>query len=160
MLRFLLAGALGLLLLASSPLSAQTSPDVIGGRMRGAWDLPTDLHPGRARGVMYYLGQVVVGLDARLTPITDPTVKHGGRIDGILRRKTDRGFAPDPIAEVHGTYIVGPDGQGQFEAVIVPLATTDVRPEPIGKMAGVFSDPMLRDRDPVGTFLGRWAMRR
>jgi hypothetical protein len=158
MLRLVLASALGALLLSSAPLSAQTTPDMVGGRMRGTWDLPVKDEPGRARGVLFYLGEVVVGLDARLTPMPMPGDMRGGRIDGILRRKTDTGFAPEPIAEVHGTFIVGPDRMGRFEAVIVPPETMGVRPEPIGKMAGAFADPMIGDRDPVGRFAGRWAL--
>ena len=159
MLRLLLAGAIGALLLSFTPLSAQTTPGVIGGRMRGAWDLPADNHPGRARGVLFYLGDVVVGLDARLTPLPVPGDARGGRIDGVLRRKTDTGFAPDAVAEVHGTYLVGPDGRGLFEALIVRPTVLGMPPEPIGKMEGVFADPMVGDTNPVGRFAGRWAVR-
>ena len=158
MLRLMLASALGALFLSFSPLSAQTTPEVIGGRMRGTWDLPNRDQPGRARGVLFYLGEVVVGLDARLTPMPMPGDMHGGRIDGILRRKTDTGFAPDPVAEVHGTFIVGPDRKGRFEAVIVPPEALGVRPEPIGKMEGVFADPMVGDKNTIGRFTGRWAL--
>ena len=76
MLRLLLASALGALFLSFSPLSAQTTPDVIEGRMRGTWDLPAKDQPGRVRGVMLYLGEVMAGLDARLTPFTDPAERR------------------------------------------------------------------------------------
>jgi hypothetical protein len=158
MLRILLASALGALFLSFTPLSAQTTPDTIGGTMRGTWDLPFKDQPGRARGVMFYLGDVVVGLDARLTRFPDPGDARGGRIDGVLRRRTDTGFSPDPIAEVHGTFMIGLDGRGRFEAMIVPLAVAGIRAEPIGKIGGVFYDPMTGDRNTVGRFMGRWAM--
>jgi len=154
----LVSSALCALLLSSAPLTAQTTPNMMGGRMQGAWDLPNGDLPGRARGVMFYLGEVVVGLDARLTPMPTTGLTRGGRIDGVLRRKTDTGFAPEVIAEVHGTFLVNPDRTGTFEAVIVPPEVKGVRPEPIGKMAGVFADPMLRDRNTVGRFTGRWAV--
>jgi hypothetical protein len=157
MLRLVLACALCALLFSSTPLSAQTAPDILEGRMRGTWDLPVKDQPGRARGVMLYLGEIIAGLDARLTPFTDGTVR-GGRIAGILRRRTDTGFAPEPIAEVYGTYVIGIDGRGRFEAMIVPPTVPGIRPEPIGKMGGVFYDPMMRDTNPVGHFIGRWAM--
>jgi hypothetical protein len=134
MLRLVLASALGALLLSAAPLTAQTTPDTIGGRMRGTWDLPNRDQPGRVRGVLVYLGEVVVGLEARLTPAALPGDVRGGRIDGILRRKTDTGFATEPIAEVHGTFLVNPDRTGTFEAVIVRPEVLGVRPEPIGKM--------------------------
>jgi hypothetical protein len=158
MLRLLIVSAIGALLLFVTPVSAQTSPDMLG-RMRGAWDLPTDIHPGRARGALYYLAKPIVGLEARLTPLIDPTTKPGGRIDGVLRRMTDTGLAREALAEVHGTYVVGADGLGRFEAVITKPAIPGVRPEPIGKMEGTFGDPMMRDRDPVGRFVGTWALR-
>ena len=161
MLRILLAGALGALLLSglATPLTAQTTPDLIGGRMRGTWDLPTKAQPGRARGVLFYLGEVAVGLEARLTPLSDPGTLPGGLIDGVLLRKTDTGFAPDPIAEVHGVYTVGLDGRGRFEAAIVTPTVPGVRPEPIGKMEGAFADPRLGDTNTIGRFAGRWALR-
>ena len=158
MLRLLLASALGALFLSFSQLSAQITPDVIEGRMRGTWDLPVKDQPGRARGVMLYLGEVMVGFDARLTPFTDPGSVRGGRIDGVLRRRTDTGFAPEPVAEMHGTYVIGMDGRGRFEAMITPPTVAGIRPEPIGKMGGVFYDPMMGDTNPVGRFMGRWAM--
>ena len=158
MLRLVIASALGALLLFATPLTAQTTPDMLGGRMSGSWDLPVGDLPGRARGVLFQLREVVVGLDARLTPMPIGTAR-GGRIDGVLRRKTDTGFASEPVAEVHGTYLVNPDRTGTFEAVIVPPALLGVKPEPIGKMAGEFADPMLRDRNTIGRFLGRWAVR-
>lgn len=157
MLRLSLASALGALLLSVTP-SAQTTPDAMGGRMRGAWDLPAADQPGHARGVLFYLGEVVVGMEARLTPMPMLGDARGGRIDGILRRKTDTGFAPEAIAEVHGTWVVGKDRRGRFEAVITPTAVEGVRPEPMGKMAGTFADPMMRDVDTVGRFAGRWAL--
>jgi len=162
MLRLSLASVISVLLLSSSfsPLSAQLAPDAIGGRMRGAWDLPVKDEPGRVRGVLFYLGEVAAGMEARLAPMPMPGDMRGGRIDGILRRKTDAGFAPEPLAEVHGTFVVGPDGRGRFEAVIVKPTDPGARPEPIGKMEGVFADPMIGDRDPIGRFAGRWIMRR
>lgn len=159
MLRLLLCGALCALFLSFSSLSAQSTPDVMEGRMRGTWDLPLKDQPGRVRGVLLYLGEVIVGLEARLTPFTDPGNIPGGRIDGVLRRRTDTGFAPEPVAEVHGSYVIGLDGRGRFEAVITPLAAAGIRTEPIGKMAGAFYDPMTRDTNRVGYFAGRWALR-
>jgi hypothetical protein len=159
MLRLLLASALGALLLSAAPLTAQITPDMIGGRMRGTWDLPNGDQPGRVRGVMVYLGEVVVGLEARLTPMPMPGDVRGGRMDGILRRKTDTGFATETLAEVHGTFLVSPDGTGAFEAVIVPPEVLGVRPDPIGKMAGVFADPKVGDKNTIGRFTGRWAVR-
>jgi hypothetical protein len=159
MLRLVLASALGALLLSAAPLTAQTTPDMIGGRMRGTWDLPNGDQPGRARGVMFYLGEVMVGMDARLTPMPMPGDARGGRIDGVLRRKTDTGFAAEPLAEIHGTYLVSPDRTGVFEAVIVLPEVLGVKPDPIGKMAGMFADPMLGDKNTIGRFTGRWAVR-
>ena len=55
--------------------------------------------------------------------------------------------------------MLGPEGRGQFEAVIVALdATTTTRPTVLGKLAGAFSDPQLRKENTVGRFVARWAI--
>ena len=155
MLRILLAGALSALLVTALPLSAQTTPDCISGRARGAWDLPVKDQPGRVRGMLGDGAGHRLLLQARLTPVgTD-----GGRIDGILTPMTPTGPAARPIAEVHGTYVVGLDRRGHFEAAIVgPLPLGTEPPTLVGKLAGAFTDPMLATSDPVGSFLGQWTL--
>jgi hypothetical protein len=98
-------------------------------------------------------------MGARLTAMPLDGGRRGGRMDGVLARPDDTGMLR-PVAEVHGTYVVGLDRRGRFEAVIVPLTSDETRPEPIGKIAGVFADPMIDRQDPVGRFIGSWAIAR
>jgi hypothetical protein len=165
MLRNCLAGAAGALLLSLAPLSAQssgdggTSHDCIVGRARGGWDLPARGELGHARGLLVERDGLRLALDARLAPIPLPGDLRGGLVDGLLFPVTDAGVGPRPIAEVHGTYLVGPDGNGRFETAIVELSSpAGDRPDVLGKLEGIFSDPMRDGRDPVGRFLGRWIL--
>ena len=154
MLRNLLAGALSALLVAALQLNAQTT-DCLEGRARGAWDLPVKDQLGRVRGMLGDGAGHRFLLQARLTPGS----ADGGRIDGILTPVTDAGLAPKPIAEVHGQYLVGWDLRGRFESVIVGRAPGSPLPPPVlGKLVGAFADPMLDTIDPVGKFVGQWAM--
>jgi len=160
MLGIRLCGAIGALLLALAPLSAQASsdgadstPDCHRGRARGAWDLPVKDEPGLVRGLLGDLAGHRLALEARLTPGPD----GGGRIDGILTPITAAGLADRPIAAVHGLYKVGELGSGRFEARILGLATTaDGVPKLQGRLEGAFEDPMDGRTDPVGRFAGRW----
>jgi len=159
------AGALAFLLLSFSPLSAQAaggagpSPDCATGRARGAWDLPADRNPGHARGLLFNVDGVQLALGARLTPLPLPGGLRGGRIDGDLYRMTSAGPSPRPIAELHGTYLVGPEGRGRFEAVIVALDPgASGRPRLLGKFEGLFADPPQRGVNPIGGFVGRWIL--
>jgi hypothetical protein len=158
MLRSTLA-ALLTLTLSLTPLSAQTTPDCTSGRARGGWDLPTRDQGGRVRGILGDGTGRRMLLEARLTPVLLDNGMRGGRLDGVLTPILETGLAPKPIAEVHGRFSVLPDRTGQFDALMFPLqdGTTDLA-EPIGKMAGLFADPMLGDENTVGRFLARWAM--
>jgi hypothetical protein len=164
MLRTRLLGAVGALLLSLGSLSAQSSggdstPDCLTGRARGAWDLPVKDEPGKARGILADLAGHRLAFEARLTPAPLPGTLRGGRIDGLLTPITRDGLGPRPIAEVHGTWVVGPDGRGRFESVIVELEhAAGERPDVLGKFAGYFADPLVDGRDPVGRFVGRWAI--
>ena len=87
-----------------------------------------------------------------------PDGSFEGQLEGVLFRFTDTDVRPAPIAVVEGTWAVGDLGRGRFQAGIVALEGGQPG-QAIGKMAGVFSDP-LRDgvRDPVGSFAARWAI--
>lgn len=146
-------------LLTVTPVAAQTTPDCTTGRARGAWDLPTRDQAGRVRGILGDgTGRRMV-LEGRLTPMLLDNGQRGGRIDGVIVPLTADGIAQKPVAEVHGLWIVAPDRSGRFEAAMYPYEEgRTVLPDPIGKMAGAFADPMIDGNDTIGRFAGRWAM--
>jgi hypothetical protein len=155
MLRKLLAGALLALSVTATSLAAQTGPDCASGRARGAWDLPVKDQLGAVRGLLGDGAGHRLLLEARLTPVA----RDGGRIDGVLTPMTLMGPAPQPIAEVHGTYVVGPDRRGRFESLIVELAPATTDPPLVyGKLIGAFADPLAATYDPIGRFVGQWAI--
>jgi hypothetical protein len=158
MLRIALTTALTALL-SLAPLSAQTLPDCTNGRARGAWDLPVKEEPGRVRGILGDgTGRRMV-LEARLVPAALENGQRGGLLAGVLTPITPDGLAMEPIAEVHGRWTVEPGRNGRFEAGIFALGDgpIDLR-NPMGKMAGVFSDPMVDGNDEVGRFAARWVI--
>src|SRR5688572_6788631 len=161
MLRTLIAGALAaLLVFPSATASAQSGPgttDVLVGRTRGAWDLPTRDMPGRVRGLLVDPDGHRFALAARLVPLPMPGDLRGGQMEGQLHLVQDDGSVGRPVAEVHGVYLVRPDRRGRFEAVIAPLSDSDER---IGRIEGFFADPQRDDRNPVGHYRGRWVLRR
>jgi len=163
MLRKLLPALAAVLALCANSFSAQApapnvDPDCISGQAFGAWDLPSARVPGHVRGVLVQVGQRKLVLEAKLDPAVLPKDQRGGRMDGVLLPLRADGSVPLPIAEVHGTYVVGPDGSGRFEAAITELARDPLaRPERMGMIAGLFRDPEGRD-DPIGRFAGRWSI--
>ena len=151
----LLALALGSL----APLSAQTSPDCATGRARGAWDLPTRAGDGHVRGILADGSGRRWALEGLLTLEAPDGGLRGGRLTGLLMPLRADGSLGKPLAEVHGHWIVALERSGRFETAIYPLQEApDERPEPIGKLAGAFSDPMVDGGDAVGRFSGRWAV--
>ena len=168
MLHKLFAGALAALLLSALPstIAAQTRdttdnvvPECVTGQAAGIWDLPYERATGRMRGRMAdEKGVVRFVVEARLAPAPLLGVR-GGTVEGVLLPVTSTGIGTRPVAAVKGTYVLGADGRGQFETVIVPLdpvATT--QPSALGKLAGAFSDPQLRKENTLGRFVGRWAI--
>jgi len=166
MLRNLLAGALVALL--ASPvalLSAQATepdaitPDCISGQAFGAWDLPSEGGSGHVRGLLLQVGERQLALEAKLIPVRLPGDLRGGRIDGVLLPLTPDGVAQLPIAEVHGTYVVGRDGRGRFEAAFTELTRDPARSlERLGRIAGLFRDPQGDGENTLGRFAGRWVL--
>lgn len=161
MLRTLIAGVLGLVLaMPTTHLSAQSTllPSGVSasGRAFGAWDLPGDRDAGSARGYLLDLSGRRFLLEAKLLPVPVRGGSQGGRMLGVLIPLDRDGIAGRPVAEVHGGYVAGPDGLGRFEAAITMLAP---RIERIGRIEGRFADPLERGKDPVGRFVGRWALR-
>ena len=142
-----------------TPLSAQTTPDVIGGRMRGTWDLPASGQPGTpaASSSTSARSSSASMRASRRSPIS---ARGAGSNRRVLLRKTATGFEPNPVAEVHGTSTWS---DWTERAASRPRSSRrplpGLSPEPMGMMDGVFADPMVGDTDPVGRFAGRWVLR-
>jgi hypothetical protein len=98
-------------------------------------------------------------VEARLTPGEPDGGLRGGRMDGLLTPVTFDGTLLKPIAEVHGVFTVLPDRTGRFESAIFELPDGTLAPQDVlGKLTGAFADPNRAGTDPVGRFVGRWAM--
>ena len=152
-------GALGAALFSLSTLSAQTGLDCASGNARGAWDLPAGRPAGYVKGLLVDQAGHSLMLEGRLTPLQLPDGRRGGLLDGLLFVPTTDGTAPRPVAEAHGVYTLDLNGRGHFESRVLELPS-DLHKEQrtIGKLAGAFADPMYRGRDPVGRFVGQWAI--
>jgi len=165
-------GALSVLWLTfSATPSAQTTPpdpgpvviapDLMTGRASGAWNLPEAGQPGMVRGRLVGPGDFELGILAKLTPVRLPTDQRGGVMEGMLVSVDPADLTRRTVAMVRGTYLVGADGRGQFEAAILkPVTDPAARPLRIGRIAGVFADPKLGSVDTIGRFSGRWAIQR
>lgn len=162
MIRFLLSGALASLLVLVPTSGAQSqatdSPgDCLRGLARGGWDLPAGDRLGHVRGVLVDRASRRFLLEARLNPRPIAGGAHTGILSGRLYRLTDDGVAPRPLAEVRGTYAVGGERRGRFEAVLAtPADRAGDEHELLGRMEGRFRDPQATDRDPVGRFEAHW----
>jgi len=158
MLRILLAGMLGALLaLPATSLQTQTSPGAIPeglvGRAFGAWNLPLEKEPGIVHGVLLDVGGRKLVLEARLIDTPMRGVNIGGNLEGVVLAIDRDGTVLQRVALVNGTYFGGPDHRGSFQAV---LTNRTSRPDPIGFIEGLFSDPVVRGKDPIGRFAARW----
>lgn len=163
MLRILLAGVLGALLALPAPAMGGRTPTTpstdnpLFGRAFGAWDLPRDAETGQVTGLLVEVGGRRLALDAKLFPAPMRRDLHTGRIVGGLHEIDLAGNLVRPVADVVGTYIGGADGLGKFDITIL---TRDPRPtERIGRIVGRFADPLVNGKDPIGRFVGRWALR-
>ena len=140
----------------SSPASAQT--DCLDGRALGQWNLPSRIERGVVRGLLVQETRDgrKFALDARLAPIRGT---DGGKLDGNLYVIAP-GPALRPFAQVRGTYGVGQDGSGRFDAAIVQM-NQKLIPVEIGKVVGTFSDhpdtPQAESGSP-GRFRGQWTL--
>ncbi len=163
MLRILLAGALGALLALPAPamggqtIATPSTENPIFGRAFGAWDLPRDAETGQVTGLLVDVGGRRLALDAKLFPAPMRRDLNTGRLVGALSEIDSSGERVRQVADIVGSYLGGADGFGKFEVTIL---TRDPRPiERIGRIVGRFADPLVNDKDPIGRFVGRWALR-
>jgi hypothetical protein len=137
---------------AQSQDPGSSQGDCLAGRAAGLWNLPRGDERGLVRGLLTTQeSDRKLALEGILRPaLPGPGDLRTGRLDGRLFPVLASGPADQPVAEIHGTYLVGPDGKGRFEAWIVRLRDQ----QRIGRISGIFEDPAGRP-DADGRFLGR-----
>lgn len=164
MIRILIAGLLAAAVaLAPNPSAQQTQPELeyVRGTAQGVWQMPKARDRGHMAGDLMTFNVRLFQVRVKLAP---PKLIGGqwmGRMEGVLLPARGAHVSNRPIGEVRGRYVVGPQGNGYFEAGFLPIQSEpDVAPRRFGRMWGLFHNGTGDKISGPGSFNGRWVVAR
>ena len=131
---------------------AAAAPPCQEGTVEGDWDLPSGITAGFVEGKLVdnATGMGVYKMTGSLTATPSPCLAC---IQGVIYGYLDDGFGPAPDYIVKGAYNgAALTGDGSWWAYIYEPTGAG----PVGKMAGVFSDPPFPAG--VGAYKGEWVI--